>query len=86
MQLSTQKRNSTELFMTEALEQLGEAIPSAANYDIAATMQIIGSAHISLAVALVRQNGEPGDEDKQITITDSATGRKFIICAVEDLS
>lgn len=70
--------------MTEALEQLGKAITSAADYDIAATMQIVGSAHISLAMALVRQNGEPGDEDKQITITGSATGRKFIICAAEN--
>jgi len=69
--------------MSNALEKLGDAIEAAINEDIAATMSIVGSVHISLAMALVRRNGKPGDENKQITIEDSTTGRKFIITALE---
>ncbi|QQD21189.1 hypothetical protein GJQ54_05105 [Oceanospirillaceae bacterium ASx5O] len=69
--------------MSNALEKLGDAIEAAINEDIAATMSIVGSVHISLAMALVRSNGKPGDENKQITIEDSTTGRKFIITALE---
>ena len=70
--------------MTKALEQLGDAISAAVEEDITATMQIIGSAHIGLAMALVRNNGAPGDENKTITIADTSTGRKFVILSVEE--
>lgn len=71
--------------MSTALEKLGDAIAAAVHEDLAATMQILGSAHISLAMALVRHNGKPGDENKQITIEDSTTGRKFIITALNSI-
>lgn len=68
--------------MKNALQKLGDAIKVAIDEDFVGALQIVGSAHISLMLAYVRLRGESGDENKQITIEDSSTGRIFTISAM----
>ena len=67
-----------------AQEALRCAIKSLIDENIEDALQILGGAHISLAIGLVMSRGKPGDENKTINIFDNSTGREITIHAVKD--